>query len=411
MAPRLKTPGAVKAFYPMMIVPGMVLLLAPSTVESVMSYYNFRESMGGLLQVAYFTGGVLGILAITHLMRRFSVRTIVVSQVLLLSASLLIASFAPRYPLLLVFMATAGVANGILIAFPGVYVTRACGDSAHRDQSRLYTFFALGVLAGPIVATIVIGNHDYMWRWAFRVPAIIVLPLSLPLLFAAFAPLEGVERLSRRVVRDILAVDRRLFYGLFIALLLYIAAESAVSMWLITFLHEEYDVALGSAHWVLSGLWAGLTLGRWICGYASERIDPFKVLVFLTACSTVTLLAAPLTGSRNAAFVMYPLLGLFYSGIYPYLVAYIQKFGDSLSSAVFTLFVAAGALGGAVLPYFVGLVNQFSGLVAGMCSISVPMIGVLVCLLRLRKLVSRDKPAEAGGVTGSPPSSPDPFAP
>ena len=60
-----KTPGPIKAFYPMMIVPGIVLLLAPATVENIMRYFGFRESMGGLLQVAYFAGGVIGILAIT----------------------------------------------------------------------------------------------------------------------------------------------------------------------------------------------------------------------------------------------------------------------------------------------------------------------------------------------------------
>jgi MFS family permease len=135
------SPKGVKAFYPMMIVPGIVLLLAPATVESIMKYFGFHEAMGGLLQVAYFTGGVLGILAITHLIQRFSVRQIAISQVLLLALSLLAASFAPWYPLLLVFFVVAGVANGILIAFPGVYVTRTAGgrgtssrEPDHREQ-------------------------------------------------------------------------------------------------------------------------------------------------------------------------------------------------------------------------------------------------------------------------------------
>jgi MFS family permease len=132
------SPKGVKAFYPMMIVPGIVLLLAPATVESIMKYFGFHEAMGGLLQVAYFTGGVLGILAITHLIQRFSVRQIAISQVLLLALSLLAASFAPWYPLLLVFFVVAGVANGILIAFPGVYVTRTAGAESHHDQNILY---------------------------------------------------------------------------------------------------------------------------------------------------------------------------------------------------------------------------------------------------------------------------------
>jgi len=392
---RSPTPGAVKAFYPMMIVPGIVLLLAPATVESVMKYFGFRESLGGLLQVVYFGGGVIGILAITHLIQRFSVRQIAISQVCLLSVSLLAASFSPWYPLLLAFMAIGGFANGILIAFPGVYITRTCGESSHRQQNILYGFFALGVVAGPVLTNVIVGNNAAMWRWAFRAPAILILPLSIPLLFAAFEPLEGVEKLSRDTMRKVMSFNRSLFYWLFFALVLYIAAESAVSMWLITFLKEEHGVSLSTAHWVLTSMWAGLMIGRWICGYLAEKVDPFRILTFLSIASGIVLLVAPLTGSGIAAMIIYPFVGLFYSGIYPFLIGYSALFPPAISSAVFTVFVAAGAAGGAVLPYFVGLVNQFGGLVAGMCSICLPIFGVVVCLRRLRGQVS-------WAVTGTP---------
>jgi fucose permease len=381
-------PKAVKAFYPMMIVPGIVLLLAPSTVESIMKYFGFREAMGGLLQVAYFTGGVLGILGITHLMQRFSVRQIAVSQVVLLALSLVAASFAPWYPLLLVFFTVAGVANGILIAFPGVYVTRTAGAESHRDQNILYGFFALGVVAGPLLANLIIGDNAAMWRWAFRAPAILILPLSIPLLFAAFEPLEGIRVLSRDTMSEIFSFNKSVFYGLGVALLLYIAAESAVSMWLITFLKEEHGVSLGSAHWVLTGLWAGVTVGRLACGYLARRIAPFKILTFLAVASGIALFVAPLTGSKVAAMVIYPMVGLFYSGIYPFLIGYVGLFPTSLSSVVFTIYIAAGAAGGACLPYLVGLVNQFAGLVAGMCAIALPIFGVVACLYWLRPQVA-----------------------
>lgn len=389
------SPKAVRAFYPMIIVPGIVLLLAPATVENIMKYFGFRESLGGLLQVAYFAGGVVGILAITHLIQRFSVRQIAVSQVVLLSASLLAASFSPWYPLLLVFYTVTGIANGVLIAFPGVYVTRTCGETSHREQNILYGFFAFGVVIGPILVSWIVGNDPAMWRWAFRAPALLAIPLSIPLFFAAFEKLEGVRRLSRKALREVLDFNRPLFYGLLTGLVLYIAAEAAVSLWLITFLTEEHGVSSSSAHWVLTGLWAALTFGRIICGYLAERIGPFKILVFITTAAGLTLLIAPLTGSATAAFVMYPMVGLFYSGIYPFLIAYSSFFPKSVSSLVFTIFMAAGAAGGAVLPYVLGLVNQFVGLTAGMCAIAVPIFGVLGCLYYLREHVAVAPDAEA----------------
>lgn len=375
------------AFYPLMIVPGIVLLLAPSTVETVMEYFNFRESLGGLLQVSYFAGGVLGILCITRLMQRYDVKQIALSQVVLLSVSLLAASFSPWYPLLLAFLVVAGFANGILIAFPGVYVTRVSTMHSHGAQNVLYSFFSLGVVTGPLLCSAIIKDNTAMWRWAFRVPALLILPLAVPVALVTFERLKNVKTLSLDTIREVLDHKRALFVGLLIALLLYIAAESAASMWLITYLEEEHGVAAGSAHWALTGLWIGITLGRMICGYLTKRIDPFRVLVFLTVASGLTLLVAPLTGSKTAAFIMYPLLGLFFSGIYPILIGYAAWFPPDLNSAVFTVFLAGGAAGGAILPYLVGLVNQFAGLVVGMCSISLAIFGVIACLYWLKRQV------------------------
>ncbi|MBU1672049.1 MAG: MFS transporter [Actinobacteria bacterium] len=371
------------AFFPLMIVPGIVLLLAPSTVHKVMEYFGFRESLGGLLQVSYFVGGVVGILLITRLMQRFTVKQITLSQAALLCVSLLASAVCPWYPLLLVLFLVVGIANGILIAFPGIYVTRVCGEASHRAQNLLYGFFSLGVLSGPLIARLVMGERPEMWRWVFAVPALMIIPLSVPVAVAHLERLEGVRVLSLGVLRDILAERRKLFIGLFVALLLYIAAESAVSMWIIRFFDSHYSASNIGA-WVLTALWASLTVGRWICGWLSKRVDPYHILLFLTISSALTVLIAPMTGSRTAAELIYPLVGLFYSGIYPMLIGYVAWFPAELSSAVFSVFLAAGAVGGAVLPYFVGLTNQFGGYVVGMASISLPLFGVLACLIVLR---------------------------
>lgn len=376
-----------------MVVPGMALLLAPSTVETVMEYFGFQESLGGLLQVSYFAGGVVGILLITHLMQRFSVKQIALSQVALLSVSLLAASFSPWYPLLLFFMLFAGFANGILITFPGVYVTRVAKGRSHGAQNVLYSFFSLGVVLGPLLSSLVINENSDMWPWAFRVPALLIIPLTLPVALATFERLGDVRMLSKSTLREVLDYNRALFLGLVTALLLYIAAESATSMWLITFLEKEHSVPGGSAHWALTGMWVGITVGRVICGWLTKRIDPFLVLTFLTVCSGVILIVAPLSGSSTAALILYPALGLFFSGIYPILIAYASWFPPALNSAVFTLFLAAGAAGGAVLPYAVGLVNEFAGVSIGMASISIALFGLLLCLFWLKGHVLDSSPA------------------
>jgi fucose permease len=389
-------------FFPLIVVPGIVLLLAPSTVKSIMENFGFHESLGGLLQVAYFSGGTAGILLITHFMQRWSAKQILLSQVMLLSVSLLAAALSPWYPLLLFFYVIAGFANGILITYPGVYATRVCGDESHRAQNLIYGFFSLGVVTSPLLAKL-LSDSLHSWRWALVAPAILILPLSIPVALSRLERIEGVEKLSFEVLRKVSAFNRRLFTGLLLALLFYIAAESAVSLWLITFLEKEYKVAASPAHLTLTALWIGITVGRWIVSFLVKKTDPYRIIVFLTVASGIVVLAAPLAGSKTASIVLYIMVGFFFSGIYPTLIGYVAWFPDNIASSVFTLFLGAGALGGAILPYLVGLVNQFAGIVTGMSSIAVLVFGVLACLFWLRgQLLGRDAPVShniPGGVS------------
>ena len=389
-------------FFPLIVVPGIVLLLAPSTVKSIMENFGFHESLGGLLQVAYFSGGTAGILLITHFMQRWSAKQILLSQVMLLSVSLLAAALSPWYPLLLFFYVIAGFANGILITYPGVYATRVCGDESHRAQNLIYGFFSLGVVTSPLLAKL-LSDSLHSWRWALVAPAILILPLSIPVALSRLERIEGVEKLSFEVLRKVSAFNRRLFTGLLLALLFYIAAESAVSLWLITFLEKEYKVAAGPAHLTLTALWIGITVGRWIVSFLVKKTDPYRIIVFLTVASGIVVLAAPLAGSKTASIVLYIMVGFFFSGIYPTLIGYVAWFPDNIASSVFTLFLGAGALGGAILPYLVGLVNQFAGIVTGMSSIAGLVFGVLACLFWLRgQLLGRDAPVShniPGGVS------------
>ena len=376
-------PKSARAFYPLIVVPGIVHVLAPSTVQTIMENLGFRESLGGLLQVVYFAGVLVGTLLITRFMQRFSIKQIALSQVLLLSVSLFAAAAAPWYALLLFFYLFAGFANGILLVIPGVYITGVCGEESPRAQNMLYGFFALGIVLGPIFPGL-LARWQISWRWALVAPAVLILPFAIPLVLAKLERLARVEKLSVKTLRNVLSFNRSLFLGLLIALLLYAGAKSSVSMWLVAFLEKENGMGPGSAHLVLIILAALLMSGRWICGYLSGKTDPFKILSFITAASLVLALAAPLLAPGRGSIILYPLLGLFGSGIYPFLVGYAAWFPSAESPAVFTSIIAGAAIGGAIFPYLIGLMNQHISPKLGMSSIAILFLGVIACLVWIK---------------------------
>ncbi len=385
---------SIRAFYPLVIVPGMVQVLAPATINSIMKSLGLTEGLGGLLQLVYFTGVLVGALLITWILQRITIKELLLSQVALLSASLFACAVAPSYWLLLVFYVVTGFANGILITAPGAYITGMCGEESPRKQSMLYGFLALGIAIGPILPGLVARNA-ISWRWAMVAPAVMVLPLAVPLMLVKLARMHDVDKLSFKVLREVISFNRSLFFGLLVGLCLFAAAKSSIAMWLVRFLESEDGVAPGVAHLVLIGLALAVTVGRWLTSYISTKVKPFNLLVFLTLSSAVIVFIAPLPSSRTGSIILYPLLGLACAGIYPFLLGYAAWFPDKDSSAVFTSFFAAGAIGGALFPYVVGIMNQFIDPRFGMASVSFLILGVLACLYWIKPHVT-DGGAEPG---------------
>ena len=371
--------SGIRAFYPFMVVCGVIQILAPSSISIIMRQLGIGESLGGLLQTVYFVGLLFGTLLLTRFMQRFSVKQIMLAQASLLVVSLLASSLAPWYILLLIFFLFTGFANGTLVTLPAIYIAQLYGEDSPRRQNVLYGFLSLGFVVGPMIAGLIVRT-ELSWRWCLAIPALLAVPLALPLALVRLRQLPRPEKLSLHVLREVLAFNRSLFIGLVLAFLLYAAAQASVNTWLVSFLEIERGMVSGAAHLVLMGIAASLTLGRWICSYLAGKIDPFDILVFITIASGVLVFLAPLPDSKTASVILYMLLGLTYSGINPFLIGYSAWFPQGESSAVLTAIISAGAIGGVFFPYLVGLLNQSINPIMGMSSVSIFVIGVIACV-------------------------------
>ncbi|MBN2025199.1 MAG: MFS transporter [Actinobacteria bacterium] len=371
--------AGMRPFYPLMVVCGIVQILAPSSISIIMRQLEISETLGGLLQMVYFSGLLLGTLLLTRLMQRLCVKRLMLAQVFLLISSLLLSAAAPRYLFLLVFFFISGFANGTLLTLPAIYATSLYGPDSPRMQNILYGFLSLGFVIGPVFAGL-IARMEWSWRWCLAIPALLAIPAALPLALAGLKRLPRQKRLSVAVIREVLSFNRSLFLGLVLAFLLYAAAQASVTTWLVSFLEIERGMISGTAHLVLMGIAASLTAGRWACSYLSRLIDPFDILVAVSLASGVLVFLAPLPDSRAASIILYMLLGLAYAGINPFLIGYAARFPAGESSAVITAIVSAGSLGGVFFPYLVGLLNEHINPIIGMSSVSVFIIGVILCV-------------------------------
>lgn len=368
----------------MMIIAGFVQLLIPSTIHLIMGDFHLGEGVAGLLPLVFFAGIIISALLVTRLLENFSVKALVVSGALLVSASLVAASVTPWFALFVFFYFFAGLGNGSLIILPGMYATSTCGDETPRVQSMLFGFLSCGYIVGPFVPGI-IENLEISWRWAVAVPGLLVIPFVIPVVIARLKRLTEVERISFKFIKEIVSFDRRFFVGLVIALIFAAGAALGLITWLVTFLEQERGMTRGTAHLVLAGLGVALLVGRLTCAHLARRFSAYKILLLLTPLAAVLTFLAPLPDSTTANVALFLLSALVYAGTYPLLLSAAKVYPKSQSSGAYTLLFIAMSVGGLAMTYCIGQIFQHLGAVVGMSSAAAMFIIVLAFLLALRR--------------------------
>lgn len=164
-------------------------------------------------------------------------------------------------------------------------------------------------------------------------------------------------------------------YGVLI--LLYVGSETAVSGWASEFARRMPAQGL---HWTYAAtaFWAAQTGGRLLAPLSIRRLGEARLLGGGIAAGCIATLGMAWFATTAAHVVAFAaLIGAALAPVFPLLWArVIRDVAPVQPSAVGPLF-AAGGVGGAVLPWLVGLVSSGHGLAAGL---SVPLAALLVML-------------------------------
>ncbi|MBI9039250.1 MAG: MFS transporter [Bacteroidales bacterium] len=374
---------SIRAFYPLMVISGLVQLLIPSTIHIIMDQFHLTEGEVSTLPLVYFIGMMVSAVFVTHLINRFLVKLLLLTSALLICISLISASLSYEFYMFTFFCFFTGLGNGILIILPGVYVTNVLSKESARIQSTLFGFISFGYILGPLIPGIII-KLDISWRWAIASPALLMVPLIIPLIFTKFNRIEKVDKLSVSTVKEIIKFNPRFFTGLFIALILGAGATQGFLIWIITFLEKERGLLQGSAHLILSAIGICLVFGRLACGNLTKRFSTFNILIIISIVSTFLIFFAPFPQHVIFNIVLFMLASIFFAGIFPLLLSAASTYPKSESSSTYSLFFIALALGSLFVPFLIGHIFEIAGYVAGMSSITVLFLGVLACLFFIK---------------------------
>ena len=288
-------------------------------------------------------------------------RTIVIGLALYGLSSLLFA-FGTGFGFFVVLLAAGGI--GISVFKIGALAL--IGDVARSTREHttfmntVEGFFAVGAIVGPaIVATLLAAGLS--WKYLYVIAASICVVLVAAAALARYPPTVLAEQGSAsfpdtlRKMRDAHAL------GFSTLIMLYVAVEVAVYVWMPTYLQAYTGSASWLAAYALTIFFVLRAAGRFLGAWFLRKLSWSTVLVAFAA-AILACFAGSLYGGAEHAVYLLPLSGLFMSIVYPTLNSKgISCFPRSQHGAVAGVILFFTAFAAAAGPLAMGAISDALG--------------------------------------------------
>ena len=236
-----------------------------------------------------------------------------------------------------------------------------------RHMNWLHCFWGVGASAGPFIMGLVLMN-GMTWNFGYR--AIGFIQVALVLVLLAALPLwrrmdQTAAETEMARSGDIRMLDALKLPGakqLFLAFFCYCAVEGTAGLWASSYMVLVRGIRPERAAQMASLYFLGITIGRFISGFISARLNNRRMVRLGLAIIVLggALLLLPL--SEGWVFAGLLLLGLGSAPIYPSLLhETARNLGQEHSQMIMGMQRASAYTGATLMPPLFGLVGQFFG--------------------------------------------------
>jgi len=366
-----------------------------SIIVDVRQSFDLSLTLTGLLPFAFFIAyGVMSIPA-GFLSEKYGNKTLLSVSFLLIAVASLLFVLYPGYKIFTITLFSLGCGMAVLQVIINPMLRVAGGEEHFAFNSVLAQLvFGLASFLSPnlykylvsdvsrdenSVASLLKGlvPEDLPWVSLYVVFSLIAFLLLIIVLVTKYPAVEKRE--------DEKAGDTASYFSLlknkwtllfFIGIFCYVGTEQGVGNWISQFLleyHGQDPQSVGAT--TVAYFWAMLTFGCLLGLVLLKFMDSRKLLIFATLATMVALTAA-LTGTSDMALICFPLVGFFISVMWSIIISLglnsVASHHGSLSGILCT-----GIAGGAIFPFIVGWIGDFTSLKTGMFFLIIPLAYIL----------------------------------
>lgn len=314
----------------------------------------------GIVTMIISGGTIVSSLFSDKLTRKLSTKVVTVISVFLTVVALFGFSFSTKFWMLLVFAVPYGLGAGAIDAALNNYV--AVHYKA-KHMSWLHCFWGVGTIISPFIMGYALKNLT--WNSGYRIVGTIQLAICIILLVTL--PVWKVNKTKdvqqQKGVGLISALKIKGVPFLLIGFFAYCSAEATAMQWASTYFVEVKGISTELAANLASLFYIGITLGRFISGFVTEKIGDRKIII-IGACIVLLGIIVLIIPAKSyiVAIAAFVVIGFGCAPIYPCIIHSTPgNFGAENSGAIIGIQMASAYVGSTFMPPLFGLMSNSLG--------------------------------------------------
>lgn len=299
-------------------------------------------------------------------------RTLILAQACMMAGFIMLLIPHRPFPVVVLAYLFIGLGEALNLAPNNTF----CANLANATTTlgAFHGSYGIGGTIGPLIATALV-SHGRQWS-TFYFLSLGLTAFNIALAYLSFRHYEldnpppslltrttsgqRTQNSQSRLLKQALRNKTTILGALFI--FAYQGAEVSISGWVISFLISYRHSSPARVGYVTAGFWGGITLGRFLLSHPAhkigEKIAVFALIVGATAFQLLVWLVPNVIGEAVAVSIV----GLLLGPIYPCGTAVFSRLIDRRLQMSSLAFISAlGSSGGAVAPFFTGLLAQEVG--------------------------------------------------
>lgn len=346
----------------------------------------------GIVSMIIAAGTIISSLMSDYLTKRLGTGRVTAVSVLMTAAALFGFSISGSFAALCVWAIPYGFGAGAVDAALNNYVAL---NYASKHMSWLHCFWGVGASISPYIMGYCLSsgagwNKGYFSVSVIQIALTALLFFSLPLWKKQNITSEEKGKASTGIIN---ALKIKGVPYVLITFFCYCALESTAGLWASSYLCEYRKTSAETAAEFASLFYLGITLGRFLSGFVSERLGDKKLIrIGLAVIAFGILLIILPVSSVLPALIGLVVTGLGCAPIYPSIIHSTPfNFGKENSQSIIGIQMASAYVGTTFMPPLFGLIASLTGSVIYPYYLLIFMILMVISSEVLNRIISENK--------------------